>query len=158
MRVAVARSLRSSVEMALNRYRKPYRSAIANAWPDPKTSGEAVLAILTPVYDQGYFSHAKAEAANKLVAMKFAAYAYRAKHHILPNSLSQLFSQEQISQLSDPFDPSRKLAMLRRGDDLVFYSVGPDGVDDHGNLITGRTIESSKGDYGITLNTLTKHF
>ena len=117
-----------------------------------------MMAILVPVYDQIYFSYAKAEAANKLVAMKIAAYAYRARHRALPDSLSQLCSPEQISQLSDPFDPSRKLTMLHRGDDLVFYSVGPDGVDDHGRLITSPTIESSKGDYCVTLNTLTKHF
>ena len=117
-----------------------------------KLGVEYTMIMLVPVWDQGFLAFAKSEAQDKLVAIKIAAWEYREKHHELPTSLDQLFTPEQRTQLKDPFDPSRELSMIRNGEDMVFCSVGPDGVDDQGKLIAGVLETESKGDFGLTLN------
>ena len=87
--------------------------------------------------------HDMAMAHVRLMALEAALRCYISAHRHAPASLQELVPEYLDHMPDDPFN-GRPLIYRGQGTNWLLYSVGPDGVDDHGKRV-GRGPES-KGD------------
>ena len=109
-----------------------------------------VTRLLVPAQMQFDRAVARTSARQRLAYLAVAAHRYRLKHgggRRFPDDLDQLAAFGLAYIPVDPFD-DKPLRMMRRGDEVVLYSIGPDLVDDQGAKFDFAT---SKGDYAFVL-------
>ncbi len=81
---------------------------------------------------------ARRETETRLLLVTLALRAYHAEHGTYPESLQALGGKYLQRIPLDPFDTTRPLGYRRDGENYVLYSVGPDGVDNHGTPIDNK--------------------
>jgi hypothetical protein len=90
----------------------------------------------------------EADALHRLAQLAVAAEAYRTKTGTLPERSDDLTPEYVVRIPADPFD-GQPLRFKREGKDLIFYSVGEDGVDNGGVVRSGN---ANQGDIVFRLS------
>lgn len=98
--------------------------------PDASMRGIVAQSLIPAVYPVAERT-AEADARWRLARLAVAASRYRATENQLPDSLGDLVPAWLPAVPLDPFDGNR-LSMALTDQELVLYSVGPDGADDGG--------------------------
>ncbi len=104
----------------------------AAAKADP--AGQAMNAILTPVFSQAGQNVMQTEALRRMRTLKLELLKYRLAHGAFPKDLSAF--DKKI--LLDPFS-GKSLIYRLQGNGYLLYSVGRNGVDDGGQRKVGDT-------------------
>ena len=144
---------------------KPYADKVPTnrVMPDPITLIADTAFKLDP-YQSVRIRDTAAETAGDFLIVALALQAYRREHGGYPTSLTDLVSRGCLRTLpDDPFAHSGSLKYQRTIKDYALYSVGPDGIDNHGAAITNpgetavvnrqpRIADDSKGDIVAGLN------
>jgi hypothetical protein len=101
-----------------------------------KIVNSAVLARLTlPAYQQADIAMQREAARRAAVSLLLACQLHHRLHGDWPAKIEDLVPDILAKLPTDPLGKSGELMRLKRdGDDLVIYSVGPNGVDDGGNI------------------------
>lgn len=101
-----------------------------------KIVNSAVLARLTlPAYQQADIAMQREAARRAAVSLLLACQLHYRLHGDWPAKIEDLVPDILAKLPTDPLGKSGELMRLKRdGDDLVIYSVGPNGVDDGGNI------------------------
>lgn len=120
---------------AANRAEDRLKQLAGNRNPIERMKYMNTLLIL-PAMTAAVKSSARTEAHRDLARCLVAAERYRLANDQPPTSLQQLVPQYLPAVPNDPFD-GKPLRMVRRGDELVFYSIGEDGKDDGGQEMNG---------------------
>jgi hypothetical protein len=132
--------------------RRPYAEA-RGEWEQLKGAlrsergGGILSGLILPAADRVVVAAARADAAQRLAQVALAAESYRHKHGKLPAAPEQLVPDFLPRLPADPF-AAAPLRWRRDGAELVLYSVGPDGDDDHGAV---RKDEDPDGDIAFRL-------
>jgi len=120
---------------------------------DPWTSATDASDDIDPYARNSWFEAfwTNSTTQNDMMIVALALQQYHLKHHSYPRSLSLLVPTELASVPTDPFTLGKPLRYRQIGAAYLLYSVGPDGIDDGGAPVSGRVIQTSKGDvvYGI---------
>ena len=87
--------------------------------------------LLMPAIDAWAKLAARADAQRQALRLGLAAETYRARHGNFPTQLSDLVPDFIPAIPSDPFD-GKPMKMKRTEHGLIFYSIGPDMVDNGG--------------------------
>ena len=131
-------------------------------WPPPEYSEGPIRALntmmsrsLLPALDRALITHYRAIAGRRLAALGLAMRLYEVDHGHRPETLQALVPAYIPAIPSDPFD--RAGAPLRYAPEAptpVLYSVGLDGVDDHGafTLRAGGDVDPETKDLPFFLN------
>lgn len=78
------------------------------------------------------------DAQREVVRLALAAYRYRADKDRLPETLGELTPHYLPAILPDPFD-AEPIKLKRTDEAIVFYSIGPDMIDDGGAALSTET-------------------
>lgn len=89
--------------------------------------------IAAPVVIKAGYSDVRCCAELRIHAMLLAAERFRLKNGKLPESVGALVPAFLARPYDDPYDGA-PLRVVREADRLLIYSVGPDRIDDGGNL------------------------
>jgi hypothetical protein len=108
-------------------------------------AGDPLLAAMVPNFARVLLRDAASTASCNLHLLALAAQAYRAEHGAFPKRLADLVPGTLAALPQDPFTGG-PLSAIVKGDKLVLYSFGPDGVDDHGTDAGKGVSEKSRGD------------
>jgi hypothetical protein len=106
-----------------------------------------VTRLLLPSLVKSHVAAARTDAWQRLALLAIAAHRHRLEHGEFPATLSELGDNAGLLVPRDPFD-GQPLRMVRRGDQLVLYSIGPDGKDDQGAEFNS---SANTGDLTFTL-------
>ena len=90
----------------------------------------------------------------RLAATGLAVRLHRARHGHLPRTLDELVPEYLPRIPTDPFAADgRTIAYSPDGDPPIVYSIGSDGVDDHGQFILrGGYLRAYKCDFPFLIN------
>lgn len=120
-----------------------------------------LLNILIPSFEKGQIKFLDSRAHNRLLSLAFALQAYKLEHNIYPNTLDKLTPGYLPVLPDDPFAKYGTFIYHPAGNTYQLYSIGPDGIDDHGTPFTNpnnstgsplRVKEGSKGDIVVGVN------
>jgi len=89
--------------------------------------------LLTPAHTKLITADRRSQAHLRCAIVALAIEHYRAEHGHWPTTLEDLTRNYLTEIPLDPFD-RKPLRFRQRVDHVVIYSVGPDGVDDDGNV------------------------
>lgn|GEM_PF-3835986 len=90
------------------------------------------------VYDNMALKYAVNETHNNLLETSLALHVYKLNKRSYPDNLSQLSLEYCKQALNDPFTENKLLRYVKTSKRYTLYSVGPDGKDDQGQVITVR--------------------
>jgi hypothetical protein len=154
----------TSKRTLMNNYTKGMDATIANArlpyskMPHVSTSSDPLMKNLIP--DNGIrwdWAHAYTNSA--LIMTMLALRAFRLEKGHYPANLKELAPQYLKKVPIDPFAGDAPLYYRLQGQKYVLWSIGPDGVDNHGALITNNKkgrghlfFPDSKGDIVAGIN------
>ncbi len=93
---------------------------------------------MTKVYDNMVLKYAVNETHNNLLEASIALHVYKLNKGSYPDNLSQLSPEYCKQALKDPFTEDKLLRYKKTSKRYSLYSVGPDGKDDQGQVITVR--------------------
>ena len=114
---------------------------------DARTWAQAMLKITRPTKGRALFNRARAQARLSLLATALASRAYKIEREEWPATLQVLVPGFLPSLPLDPFELDTPLQFKSDAQGVRIYSIGPDGFDDDGLAIEGRTPEiNSSGD------------
>lgn len=120
--------------------------------------------LLVPIFERAPGNVARNETGTSLLIVALALRAYREEHQGFPVSMSQLVPEYLHAIPVDPYgagEPLRYRLTDTAGQKYSLYSVGPDGLDNHGRAIenklkTGKqrrfVLPESKGDIVAGVN------
>jgi hypothetical protein len=112
----------------------------AQPWPveqktrAPKLPTDPINQILLPVFDGAIFQAYVAQTMDRLLEIQIGLHAYKLRHGAYPNNLSDLKPELNSKLPIDPFS-HQPFKYQKQGETYLLYSVGPDGVDDHGKPV-----------------------
>jgi len=103
-------------------------------------------------FDAGFIESTRDdEALFRAALVAIAAEQFRRGRGHWPTRLDDLVPEYLAAVPRDPF-ASQPLRLARRGDGIVIYSLGPNAVDDGGDVVPGAGLGKSRGrDIGIRL-------
>jgi hypothetical protein len=93
---------------------------------------------MVPVYNKMVLKYTVNETHNNLLETSIALHVYKLNKGSYPDSLSQLSPEYCKQALKDPFTEDKLLRYKKTSKSYSLYSVGPDGKDDQGQVITVR--------------------
>jgi hypothetical protein len=109
----------------------------------PTLPADPINGILLPIFDKARFKNtASSETQNALLTITLALRAYQAEHGgAFPATLAELCPTYLNRLPDDPFalTVGTPFRYYRTAKGYVLYSIGPDGVDNHGEPIIDRT-------------------
>lgn len=114
----------------------------------------ALLARMTlPAYVQTDIAMQNEAVKRAAVSLMLACQLHHRSRGDWPTKVEDLVPESLAEPPADPLGKSHELLRLKReGDDLVIYSVGPNGIDDGGNIgSTGSSSTSEHLDQGYRL-------
>jgi hypothetical protein len=96
-------------------------------------NGPFLAVLFTPACQKVAANYYRTQARLQCTIVGLAMERYRMKQDRWPNQLADLVPQYLAQVPTDPFD-GKPLRFRQQVDHVVIYSVGPDGVDDGGNV------------------------
>jgi competence protein ComGC len=115
-----------------------------------RKSNAVVVRLLMPAVSKVSDANRRTRANMRCAMVGIAAERYRLAHEEWPASLDELVKKGWIASVPlDPYD-GQPLRYKLRHDGVTVYSVGPDGVDNGGNINRDRPFESGT-DQGFLL-------
>lgn len=154
------RELHSGRQLAALDYERPQRyveqrkhlSATEAEWRKTHPAG-VMSRILTPWIGKVVQSQTRAVAQHRAAAALLAATKHRLETGQMPESLEALVPGELPTLPRDPFTTDAPLHLKATPEDLLVWSVGPDGEDDGGPQKDGEEHDSSNDDIGLRMGT-----
>jgi len=145
-----------------SRFRR-YRQLAADrssTWPDAKHAADElkssyregiVSKLITPVTDSIFHSQARALARQRAAEVLLAATRQRLASGTLPESIDTLVPDRLAVVPLDPYSSKDPMRMRVAGDEMVVWSVGPDGEDDGGPHQEGVESDTDSDDVGLRM-------
>ena len=136
------KGFRRQMEETLQLCQKPYPEgmlalkAMDKEW---RRKRGILTRLITPAFIKCFSRVALAEAMHRLSRLGLAATAYRLRHGALPTTADALIPDFIPRIPTDPFD-GKPIRMKMDGQDLLFYSIGPDEKDDGGKKAESRNL------------------
>lgn len=108
----------------------------------PAPSGLASLGnlagILYPVFNRALMNDTRRQSLERLLLLRLALRAFRAKHGVYPAQLADLTPAILTRVPVDPFGSGEPFRYRKTGDSYTAWSIGPDGIDNGGTPIKPR--------------------